>query len=142
MRVPDIHLNPVDFEARQVATREFASYTAKLSDLIRDLYDNISPILYTTTIPDGNLTAVIRTLALYYDGANYTLWINVNGGNGWIELTQIYSLVGNLVLSSTNGVYFGDTTTNGSWRFIRSGDNLVAERRESGNWVEKGKFKP
>jgi len=37
-------------------------------------------------------------------------------------------------------VYFGDTTSEGSWRMYVSGNNLVVERRESGVWVEKSAF--
>ena len=40
-------------------------------------------------------------------------------------------------IPSTNAYYLGDTTTDGSWRFIRSGTNLVIERRESASWVTK-----
>ncbi len=34
-------------------------------------------------------------------------------------------------------VYFGDPSTNGSWRIRVNGSNLVQERLEAGNWVEK-----
>jgi hypothetical protein len=33
--------------------------------------------------------------------------------------------------------YFGADTSDGSWRITRSGNNLVIQRRESGNWVTK-----
>lgn len=36
--------------------------------------------------------------------------------------------------------YFGNESTDGSWRFYVSGENLVVEKRESGVWVEKGSF--
>jgi len=38
--------------------------------------------------------------------------------------------------------YFGDKTTNGSWRVGINGTALVVERRESGSWVEKGAYTP
>ena len=34
----------------------------------------------------------------------------------------------------------GDEDTDGSWRFIPTGDNLNAEKRESGEWIPKGGF--
>jgi len=39
-------------------------------------------------------------------------------------------------------VYFGDKTTNGSWRIGISSGSLVVEKRESGSWVEKGAYEP
>lgn len=42
-----------------------------------------------------------------------------------------------LEIPSDKGYYIGDTATNGSWRTILSGDDLVIEKRESGSWVTK-----
>lgn len=43
-----------------------------------------------------------------------------------------------IVLTDTAaGIYFGPAATDGSWRIIRSGNNLVRQRRESGSWVTK-----
>lgn len=39
-------------------------------------------------------------------------------------------------------VYLGDINTDGSWRFIKSGNNLSIQRRESGIWVEKTSITP
>lgn len=38
--------------------------------------------------------------------------------------------------------YFGDATTDGSWRIGVSGADLLVEKRESGVWVEKSAFQP
>lgn len=43
-------------------------------------------------------------------------------------------------LVSDGMLYFGDPETDGSWRLIRNGTELDAERRESGIWVDKGGF--
>ena len=48
--------------------------------------------------------------------------------------------IANLALSSTGIVYFGGTTTEGSWRLVRSGDDLKVQRYESSVWVDKGGF--
>lgn len=50
------------------------------------------------------------------------------------------TLSGDVDLGSTGAVYLGDKSTNGSWRMVRSGDDIVWERRESDSWVQKGSF--
>lgn len=42
--------------------------------------------------------------------------------------------------SDSGAFYFGDPNTDGTWRFIRAGVNLVAQRRESASWVTKAAF--
>ena len=43
-----------------------------------------------------------------------------------------------IVLPATGAVYLGAADTDGSWRIVRSGSDLVFQRRESGSWVTKG----
>ena len=52
--------------------------------------------------------------------------------NGKIEVT-------NITIKDADPITFGEEA-NGSWRIIRSGNNLSFQRRESGSWVEKGSF--
>jgi len=40
----------------------------------------------------------------------------------------------------TGYIYFGDSDTDGSWRFRRVGNRWVSEYRESGVWNPKGGF--
>lgn len=47
-------------------------------------------------------------------------------------------VVEDVEVGSTKGFYIGDATTNGSWRIVLSGANLVIEKRETGAWVTKG----
>lgn len=42
-----------------------------------------------------------------------------------------------VVLQPTRAIYFGLTNVDGSWRIIRSGNDLVIQRRESSSWVTK-----
>lgn len=42
--------------------------------------------------------------------------------------------------ASANPFYIGDPNVNGSWRFFDDGTNLLIQRREAGNWVEKASF--
>jgi len=44
---------------------------------------------------------------------------------------------GDLEVGSANALYFGPSGTDGTWRIVRSGNNLAFERRESGNYVTK-----
>jgi hypothetical protein len=47
---------------------------------------------------------------------------------------------GDIEVGSSDAMYFGDPTTDGTWRQVRSGNDFVIERRESGSYVEKGRF--
>lgn len=58
------------------------------------------------------------------------------GGTGVTTLAAAQALFSG-VITSGNYFYFGDSTTNGSWRIYDNGTNLITERRESGVWVEK-----
>jgi len=48
--------------------------------------------------------------------------------------------VASVKVDSDKAFYLGAEDVNGSWRFIRSGDFLIIQRRESTIWVEKGAF--
>jgi len=40
-------------------------------------------------------------------------------------------------LISTGIIYLGDSSTDGSWRMVRSGNNLIFQRLESSTWTTK-----
>jgi len=68
-----------------------------------------------------------------------------NGGDLGIGLTSPSSKVdvdGDIEIGSTDSFYLGDPNTNGSWRFTRSGNNFVVQRRESGSWNTKTTISP
>ncbi len=44
---------------------------------------------------------------------------------------------GDVEINSSNAFYLGDPTTNGTWRIIRSGDDLLMQQREGGSYVTK-----
>jgi len=44
--------------------------------------------------------------------------------------------------SGSTSFIFGDASTDGSWKIIVDGSNLVVQRLESGIWVEKNAFTP
>jgi len=47
-----------------------------------------------------------------------------------------------LKASQTKTKVFGDGFKDGDWRISLDGDNLVFQRRENGNWNDKGVFSP
>ena len=64
------------------------------------------------------------------------IWKIRQSSSTWAEIFRLYG-EGGAKLPSTDALYFGDKDTDGSWRIIRSGNNLVFQRRESGSWVTK-----
>jgi hypothetical protein len=43
-------------------------------------------------------------------------------------------------VNDSSAFYFGDPTVSGTWRIIRSNDDLAFQRRENDTWVDKFKF--
>lgn len=52
----------------------------------------------------------------------------------------VIDTTGEIAIGAASGLNWGDITTDGTWRTMRSGNDLVFQRRESGSWVEKGRF--
>jgi hypothetical protein len=48
-----------------------------------------------------------------------------------------YLFDGSILAAVTSYYYFGNESTNDSWRWYISSGDLVFEKRESGFWVEK-----
>ena len=46
----------------------------------------------------------------------------------------------NTYIESTGYLYFGNSSTDGSWRMSISGANFIVEKRVSGNWIISGTF--
>ncbi len=68
------------------------------------------------------------------DDANLSLFkVNTAGD---LELAP------NLVLASDKAVNLGDPATDGSWRIVRDGNNIVFQRKESATWVAKNTITP
>jgi len=60
------------------------------------------------------------------------------GGAGTTQPTSMLDVIGDVEIYSDKAYYLGDPTTNGTWRWIRDGNDLKAQRRESGgSWVTK-----
>ena len=65
-----------------------------------------------------------------------------NVGIGVLSPSSGLDVNGDIETGSTNAFYFGDPTTDGSWRIVRDGNDLSFERRETGSWVFKMKLNP
>lgn len=58
-----------------------------------------------------------------------------SGTTNWTGF--VYATADGLEVKSDVGVIFGDAGTNDSWQIIRSGNDLVIQRRESNTWITK-----
>jgi hypothetical protein len=61
-------------------------------------------------------------------------------GIGVVSPTSALDVNGDIEVGVTNWVYYGDPTTNGSWRTGVINGEFMIEKRESGLWVTKGTF--
>jgi len=61
----------------------------------------------------------------------------VRKAGGLITLSRTVFVNGDVELEATKAFYLGGADTDGSWRFTRSGDDLLAQRREAGVYVTK-----
>ncbi len=58
------------------------------------------------------------------------------------SITNVASIAsaGDIATAIDKYIYIGTESSDGSWRFRISGTSLLVEKRESGNWNEKGAF--
>ncbi|MBL1136316.1 MAG: hypothetical protein HND46_13475, partial [Chloroflexi bacterium] len=75
--------------------------------------------------------------AIYCGGAGAVYFAGAVTANSTLNVTGKVSTSADLQIGSGYGYYIGDSATNGSWRFIPSGANLVIQKREAGSWVTK-----
>lgn len=61
------------------------------------------------------------------------------------EFDTIYYLLNkrdSLVVYNSNSIYFGDPSTDGTWKLKIDGDNFVIQKRENGAYVTKHTVTP
>ena len=63
-------------------------------------------------------------------------------GIGTTTPSSVLDVDGDIETGATDAFYFGDPTTDGTWRIRRDGDDLSFERLESGTWEFKMKINP
>jgi hypothetical protein len=84
------------------------------------------------------------------DDTAYALWVVGSSGNSIIKgrndqrvciggssFNTALTIAGSMDIDASGAYHLGNPTTDGSWRIIRSGDDLKMEQRESGSWVTK-----
>ena len=96
-------------------------------------------LINTTGLTYNNLTNTI-TLT---DNTNNSLNAYIDGFsglsvNGTLSATTLQA--SNAYIDSTGYLYFGDSSTDGSWRMSISGANFIVEKRVGGNWIISGTF--
>jgi len=87
----------------------------------------------TLSLIDTNMVNGTVSGTITYGGNYVSAKLGVGGAPG----TSLIKSYGDIEAAAAGNIYFGDPATNDSWRIVRSGNNLVIERRESGSWVTK-----
>ena len=110
-----------------------SAYTVNISSLTGD-----SNTFLTASTYDSSTNTITLT-----DNTNNSLNAYIDGFsglsvNGTLSATTLQS--SNTYIDSTGYLYFGDSSTNGSWRMSISGANFIVEKRVSGNWIISGTF--
>ncbi len=74
----------------------------QLQTYLRELY-RLSDVIYTTTAPNGNISANRGQKALYYDGACYSVWVNIDGATVWEAICYPKIIVTDLDMTTASG---------------------------------------
>jgi hypothetical protein len=95
----------------------------------------------TITDPEIGLS----TTATWNDVADtFTHWqcnvTDTNSAAGSLLMALRIGSVGVYCVGKDGSVYFGDPTVDGCWRFTRSGNDLLLQRRETSNFITKYSF--
>jgi hypothetical protein len=95
--------------------------------------------VFTTGVTYNSTTNTItltdntnNSLNAYIDGFS---GLSVNG-----TLSSTTLQASNTYIDSTGYLYFGDSSTDGSWRMSISGSDFIVEKRVGGNWIISGTF--
>jgi hypothetical protein len=76
----------------------------RLTSIISEMADQLD-VLYTTSSPNGSISARQGRIALYKNGSSYELWSNTDGGTTWQRMDYGASTVGaNKALSNLESV--------------------------------------
>ena len=63
--------------------------------------------------------------------------LTVDAGDLYVSAGDLFVTAGDVFVSSSNAYYWGDATTDGTWRIIRQTDDLLIQQRESGSYNTK-----
>lgn len=106
------------------------------TDYIAETYTRGLVVNFTGADSDTRISGDTDTYLVQVDAGTDRVGIGVAAPSSKLDVN------GDIEIVSTGAVLLGDPTTDGSWRMVRSGNNLQVERRESGAWVAKGVFTP
>lgn len=110
-----------------------SAYTVNISSLTGDSNTFLTASTYNSSTNTITLTDnTNNSLNTYIDGFS---GLSVNGT---LSATTLQS--SNTYIESTGYLYFGDSSTNGSWRMSISGSDFIVEKRVGGNWIISGTF--
>lgn len=112
------------------------TYTRLISCYYGVYCDKYTELLSLSILQFTACTTNLKTPLLFPEPATGRVGINNSAP------TSTLDVYGSVEIVSTGAYYFGDPTTDGSWRLIRVGNNLDVQRREAGVWVDKQVFIP
>lgn len=87
------------------------------------------------TTVGGNVTVYGQSHATQANDIEFRSGSTVKGW--WDDSAALWTFDADHAIGATNAYYLGAPTTNGTWRIIRSGDELVFQCRETGTYVTK-----
>lgn len=98
--------------------------------------------LYLNGITNRTSTSFDVVLSAVPSVSGYGInWLLIENAVAATEFEEI-TVNGDVNASDTSAFYMGDENTDGTWRIIRSGNNLEFQRRESSSWVTKSSMTP
>lgn len=92
---------------------------------------------YPTVVAAGSVSSVVNYAQPYI-----TTTTAGAVGIGTNSPSSMLDVAGDIETGSTNAFYFGDPTTDGTWKMVRNGSNLEVQVRVSGSYVAKTVIAP
>lgn len=82
----------------------------------------------------GSNTVVLGNMSIVKTRLNGNVGIDTSGPSSKLDVA------GDIEIGSADNFFYGDPTTDTTWKTVRSGTKLSFQRRETGAYVEKGFF--
>ncbi len=88
----------------------------------------MSIYVYNTAGTQGGYVSAVLGIKVGYNGS---VGIGVSSPSSKLDVN------GDVEINGSSALYFGDPSTDSTWRLVRSGTSLLIQRRESSSWVTK-----
>jgi hypothetical protein len=99
--------------------------------VVSTLSGNLTLSPFSNTVALGSSVAFSKGATIHWTaGNNLQNFVDISG-------TGNLTMGGDVTAGSGSAYYIGDSATDGTWRFIRSGDDLLIQQRESGTYNTK-----